>query len=244
MKYNINPKDYENAFFEKLLYEFPPTQFRVEKDDKVKGIYSNIYRQVDNAIYHKGKNKPFLVADTKRYSSRKLSVDKVDCFIGFLNDINIDFGILISPLGFSNTAKNRAKEKEITVCVLSFEEALEIQWRSIARDIFPYDWTFHPKIANALYRFDRGENPENIINAIENIPYEEWESLVNYAVDNYIEEATNFLWFIAMNHYDSGWRFNAVKHLIETGMINQFDTKELFNKEKDSEIRLLLKRIK
>jgi len=60
----------------------------------------------------------------------------------------------------------------------------QILWKK--GNIFPYDWAFHPHIANALYKFDKAENPENIINAIENIPFEECERLVKYALNNHI----------------------------------------------------------
>jgi len=151
MKHEISPDEYEQALSEKLLYEFPARVFRVVRDDRsVVGQYSKVPRQLDVAVYRADQSHPFLVAEARRWS-RSISVEVVDCFIGKLDDIGPEtkIGLLVGVKGFSEGAKRRATASEIRLLVLSADEALEMNLRPIARQIYPRDWAFHPELAVA-----------------------------------------------------------------------------------------------
>ncbi|MBE9073746.1 MAG: hypothetical protein ACK47N_06835 [Microcystis sp.] len=119
---------------------------------------------------------------------------------------------------------------------MTIEEALEAQWLSVARHIFPLDWAFHPQIAAGLYRLQKNESPSNVLEAIENIPFDEWMSLVQYAINKHPLEVGNFLWFVAQDHPDDSWRFNAIQELITSGLIKLFDVNQILQHENDPEI--------
>ena len=142
--------------------------------------------------------------------------------------------------GYTASERNLANAFDIDLRIMGIEEALETQWLPIARDIFPLDWAFHPKMAAGLYRLHKNEAPDKIIEAIEEIPFDEWISLVQYVVQRHPTEASNFLWFVARHHYDDGWRFNALQELIITELIRRFDVKQILESEQDSEILEML----
>jgi hypothetical protein len=240
MKNEISPEKYEKALFEKLLYDFPLSHFKVIPNDRnIVGRYSGIKRQLDVAVYRKNVPAPFLVAEAKRHS-RKIGIRQVECFIGMLDDVDAKMGFLASPKGFSAPAQRRAAASTIRVRVMSAEEALEMNWRSVARDIFPWDWAFHPDLAVALYRLNKKEHPDNVIEAIEAIPFDEWLGFVEYSLKNHTSEAVEVLWFIAQNHYDSGWRFNAIQQLMNHGLLSQSDIERILQQENDPDILDLL----
>lgn len=234
--------EYEQALSEKLLYEFPSPVFRVVWDDRsVIGRYSKVPRQLDVAVYRADESHPFLVAEARRWS-RPISVELIDCFIGKLDDIGPEtkIGLLVGLKGFSEGAKRRAAGSEIELLVLSADEALEMNLRPIARQIYPWDWAFHSELAAALLSLQRNEDPATIIEKIERIAYEEWLSFVQYGLQNHPCEAIDFLRFIALNHPDAGWRFNAVQRLIDSSSLSQLDAESMLAQESDSEIRELL----
>jgi len=241
MKQKISPVDYEKALFEKLVYEFQPSGCRVVWDDRsVTGRYSGVKRQLDVAVYRGNEDRPFLVADAKR-RTRKIDVSVIESFMGQLDDVAAKIGAIASPLGFSGGAKRRATASNIRILVMSVDEALEMNWRVVAQMIFPGDPTFHPELAAALYRLQRGEEADRIVDAIEQVPLEEWQSFVAYGLSNRLPETADFLWFIAIHHDDDGWRFNAIERLIASGMLDQFDVNRLFSQEGDPEILQLLR---
>lgn len=241
MKNKISPGEYEEALYQKLLYELQPSGFRVVRDDRsVRGRFSAVKRQLDIAVYQVNQDRPFLVADAKR-RTRKIDVSGIESFIGQLDDVGAKIGVIASPLGFSGGAERRATASDITILVMSVDEALEMNWRVVAQMIFPGDPTFHPELAAALYRLQRGEEADRILDAIEQVPLEEWQSFVAYGLTNRLPETADFLWFIAIHHDDDGWRFNAVEQLIASGVLDQFDVNRLLSQERDPEILHLLR---
>jgi len=242
MKHEISPDEYEQAFSEKLLYEFPPPVFRVVWDDRsLIGRYSKVARQLDVAVYRADESHPFLVAEARRWS-RSISVEVVDCFIGKLDDIGPETkaALLVALKGFSEGAMRRATASETKLLIVSADEALEMNLRPIARQIYPWDWAFHPELARALLSLQRNDDPEKIVQKIERIAYEEWLSFVQYGLENHPSEAIDFLRFIALNHPDDGWRFNAVQQLIHSSVLSQVDVERILAQEHDPEIIELL----
>ena len=234
MKHSISPGEYEKALYEKLLYEFPRGAFHLVCDDHVVGRYSEAPRQLDVAVYRRDQSHPFLVADAKR-RGRAIDVGLVDCFIGTLEDIGPDtkIGAIVSLMGFSEAAQRRAAACEIELLVVSVDEALQMNWRPIARRIYPRDWAFHPELTAGLQSLHRGDSPNRTIQRLERIPFEEWIGFVEYGLANHPAEAGGFLRFVALNHYDDGWRFNAVQQLIGSNLIDRADVEAILAQESD-----------
>lgn len=166
----------------------------------------------------------------------------IDCFIGKPDDIGPEkkIGVLVGLKGFSEGAKRRAAGSEIELLVLSADEALVMNLRPIARQIYPWDWAFHPELAAALLSLQRNGDPEKIVEKIERIAYEEWLSFVQYGLQNHVSEAIDFLRFIALNHYDDGWRFNAVQQLIDSSSLSRVDVERILAQENAPEVIELL----
>ena len=206
---------------------------------KLWGRYSEIYRQIDVAVRRAGEEQPFLIAEAKRHG-RKVEIEYIEAFITRLYDIDAKLGIMVASSDFSEAGRRIAAALDIDLSIMSIDEALEMNWRPVARQIFPIDWAFHPEMAAGLYRLQQGEPPQDIIDTIEQLPFDEWDELVKYALTHHQPEAADFLWFIATYHYDEGWRFNAIQHLIDFGLLNQFDVSRLLATERDPDIIDLL----
>ncbi len=240
MRYNIDPRGYEIALYEKLLYEFPPPGFRVERDDRtVRGRYSLAIRQLDVAVYRRGEVRPFVVADAKYYQEA-LDVKDVECFIGMLDDVGAALGVLTCPAGYSDAATRRAEASDITTEVISREQALELRWREVARDIYPWDWIFHHELSRALYRLEQGGRSDEIIDALESVAFEEWSEFVTFGLQHHPGEAEAFLRAVAYAHPDAGWRYNAIQRMMEVGALDPVDLGRLRAKECDQEVLELL----
>lgn len=243
MKHGTSPQEYEQALSERLFYEFPPATFRVNWNDRsVVGRYSRKRRQLDVAVYRESQSHPFLVAEAKRWG-RPIDVGLVDCFIGTLDDIGPDtqIGVLVGLQGFSEAANRRAAASDIRLLVVSADEALQMNWRPIARQIYPWDWAFHPDLAAGLQSLQQGEEPDAMVEKLELIPFEEWLGFVKYALENHPAEAIDFLRFVALNHRDSAWRFNAVQQLMASDSLGQADAQAIRDQESDPEIIELLR---
>jgi hypothetical protein len=235
----MNPTEYERALAEKLLYEFPPPFFRVVHDLKVKGVHSGGNRQIDVAVFRAEEKDPFLAAEAKLHSDT-LNIGYIDAFVTKVKEVNAKIGIMVVSSNYSAPGRRLARAFDIGLRIMTVEEALEMQWRPIARKIFPMDWAFHPQIAAALYRLQKGDSPESIIEAMEGILFDEWLALVEYALQYHTSEATGFLWFVALHHYDDGWRFNAIQELIMSGAFDQFDLNLILERERDPAIVQML----
>lgn len=88
----------------------------VEMGRKIKGRHSEADRQIDVlASTHDGSQ---VVVDCKDHG-RNLDLVKVESFIGFLDDVGAGWGILIASKGFTKAIKNRIKNSNIYMDVMS-----------------------------------------------------------------------------------------------------------------------------
>jgi hypothetical protein len=170
-----------------------------------------------------------------------LDIGYVDAFIVKLLEVRAKVGLMVAASGYSEPGKRLAEAFGVRLEVMTAEEALEMQWRSIARSIFPLDWAYHLQLAAGLYRLQKQDCPQSVIAALETVPFEEWLSFVGYALGHHPTEAREFLWFIASHHHDDGWRFNAVQTLVEHGGLGRDDAELLLTTESDPDVLELLR---
>jgi Restriction endonuclease len=84
---------------------------RIEFDQRIIGRLSGYLRQVDIVVIGRF---PGLVSDTATMAvdcklwSRKVAIDDVDRFVGFLADVGTDLGLLVTNVGFTEAARARA----------------------------------------------------------------------------------------------------------------------------------------
>lgn len=123
-------KDWEK--YEKDVFDLCQSHFEggtVTKNEKQRGRYSNRSRQIDVQVkYQFGDSSNTTIIDCKRYSS-PINVKNVEEFIGMLDDLGADKGIMIAPNGYTKSALERAANApthlELDIC--TFEELQKFQ---------------------------------------------------------------------------------------------------------------------
>ena len=119
---------YEQEVFDCFKSYYPDAD--IKKDIHIRGRYSKRMRQIDILITEKAPSGPIqIVIDAKLYN-RKVNVKTVEEFEGFLNDIGVDKGLLISNKGYSRSALRRAYycPRNLELDVLDFSELK--QWQA------------------------------------------------------------------------------------------------------------------
>jgi hypothetical protein len=181
------------------------------------------------------------MADAKRYR-RRIDIKDVECFIGMVDDVGADIGLLVAPRGFTVAAQRRAQAADIILEIMSIGEATTYRWLPLAGKLYPWDWAYHNDIALALRRIHEKVDVELIIDALDGVPFEEWEAYVRYALLHHREEAVSLLETVGKAHYDSGWRFNAIRLLQQAHLLRSEFREQLEQYEEDPDIILLLRR--
>ncbi|MCS4164770.1 hypothetical protein M2419_001851 [Sphingobacterium sp. BIGb0116] len=118
-------QDYEKKVFDTLSIAFPESN--ISFDDLILGIYSKAERQIDFAIRDNMAGKKILgIADCKYYN-KNINIKMVESFIGMMQDVNANFGFLITNRGYSQAAKNRVRYSNLKLDVLELNELNEIE---------------------------------------------------------------------------------------------------------------------
>lgn len=82
----------------------------VKLDDKIIGKETGVIRQIDISVRQSIGNYEILVAiDCKDYS-RPVDVKEIEAFIGMIQDVHANKGVIVSASGFTKTAKTRGKK--------------------------------------------------------------------------------------------------------------------------------------
>ena len=120
-------KSYEKEIFEIFKSEHPEAEVTINA--RRPGRYSKTERQCDVLIedYVAG-NRITIVVDGKFFNS-KVDVKEVDSFIGMLDDIGAHKGLLITQVGYTDAALNRAYygPSDIELDILNFEQLKHYQ---------------------------------------------------------------------------------------------------------------------
>lgn len=235
---------YERAMFNQLYYDFRPPRFVVRPSAReVVGEKSQSKRQLDVSVFDAyDLSQPILVVECKRYS-RKLNIKDVEEFIGMLQDLGDPKDVLVCPLGFSGPATRRAKAAGIETVVLTLPDADRLNWREVARIVFPWEGESHRLMGDAYYAFNSSEYVWRWIDALEELPYEEWKSQVLSYKQIDEQKWERMLRLIAQVHPDSGWRYNATQLLDESGRLGEMLCETMLQFESDAEIRELLQAV-
>lgn len=133
--YNTQPitwKDFEEAVYEECQRVYHFRDAEVIKDTQIVGKYSGVKRQIDVLInlLKDGIVTSTIVVECKLYKT-KINVKIIDSFIGCLEDVGADKGIIVSEKGFSKAAINRANKgkDDIEVDILSLGELEQFQYQ-------------------------------------------------------------------------------------------------------------------
>ncbi len=119
---------YEKQIYDTLKKNHPGCYFK--SNDSIIGKFSKRKRQIDILI--KGKLADwdiFGVVDCKCFS-KKINVKIVESFIGFMEDVGANLGIIITNIGYTKAARNRAIPKGIKLDIVKFQDL----------DEYEFDW--------------------------------------------------------------------------------------------------------
>lgn len=239
-----SPQQYELALLEKLRLDFGMAAVRVYgtedgQQHRIIGRHSGVQRQLDAAVYRVGEVRPFLIADAKRHAS-KLDVKAVEEFLGMVDDVGAEIGVLVAPEGFTKAAQQRASVTSTRLRLMTIQQAMTYQWLPVARELYPYDMAFHEDLALAVRYVHETDDADLVIDALEDVAFEEWDSFVGYALLQHQKEAVSILQTIVSHHPDSGWRFNALRHLLDSRTLDQELATHVLQKENDHDVLALL----
>jgi len=123
-------QDYEEAVFQECerVYRFHNAE--IVKNAHIEGRYSGVNRQIDVLVRlcEGGKVISTILVECKHYK-QKINVKIVESFIGCLEDVGADKGIIVSENGFSRAAINRAHygKDDIEVDILNLGELQQFQ---------------------------------------------------------------------------------------------------------------------
>jgi len=117
-------RQYERQIFDRLT-KLAGEDSVVEFDQSVPGYLSEAERQVDVLVRGRfaGQTATGTMAVDCKCWSKKVDVMDVDRFVGTIEDIRTDFGLLVTTEGFTPAAKRRAENaRGIRVDVVPYEE--------------------------------------------------------------------------------------------------------------------------
>lgn len=113
-------EEYEDQIFGKLSREFP--DHKILEDQMVRGRFSGIDRQVDIVVRREVIGHEIAAVVDCKLFSRNVDVGDVDQFAGFVSDLNAEIGIIITNVGHSRAALQRARnDRGLRIHVVEFE---------------------------------------------------------------------------------------------------------------------------
>lgn len=120
-------KSYEYKVHEILKSTYPLAT--ITKDERVKGIYSKVFRQIDVLIQQYVAGNRIRIIVEAKYFNRKIDVKAVEACLGMLEDVQATKAIMVSLKGFSEAAYNRSHygPSNIELEMLNFEELQRYQ---------------------------------------------------------------------------------------------------------------------
>lgn len=121
---NKSWRDYEGQVFEKFREKYPNQEILFNQN--IVGRYSLVERQIDILIKASIADSVQIgVFDCKKFN-KKIDVKTVDSMIGYMDDLNANYGGIITCRGFSKAAINRARAGNIKLEVIEFKSVSEL----------------------------------------------------------------------------------------------------------------------
>ena len=120
-------KVYESQIYEHLKRKAKGAKVTFDKAgrQRLPGHWSKVGRQIDVIVRGRFPGFPgelTLVVDCKCFSKR-VDVGNVDKFLGLLQDVRQPMGLMITNVGYSEAARNRAEEHPgVTLDVVEFDD--------------------------------------------------------------------------------------------------------------------------
>lgn len=236
----MNWKDYEKDIYQQFKDMYPKAE--ITYDAKVLGRYSKVERQVDILIEDYAAGESITIMVDAKFFGKNIDVKDVESFIGMMQDIGADKGLLITQKGYSKAAISRAHNDpaRIELDILNFDELKKFQAFSALpysgkHGVIlpaPFGWVIDAGVRDgalaALYQ--RG------LTVKEARERSEWMYLNIFSKDKNIQDMDSFLKFHETNilkefpeakiSYQKTAKRDKYKTLIRTIEINEYPTIE------------------
>lgn len=123
----MNWRDYEKEIHQQFQEMYPEAE--ITHNTTLPGRYSKIDRQIDVLIEDYVAGDRIRIMVDGKYFSENIDVKEVECFIGMMQDVGADKGLLITQKGYSKAAIMRAHNdpSRIELDILNFEELKKFQ---------------------------------------------------------------------------------------------------------------------
>jgi len=102
----------------------------------------------------------------------------------------------------------------------------------------PEPETITERLADARLLIETAAAASSVADALDSVPFEEWDAFVEQALREQPAQAEKFLRWVAARHSESEWRFNAIRIL--DGLIDEEFRLELLGREQNADTRELL----
>lgn len=122
-------EEYEDAVLDECRRVYEVYGADIKKNVHLRGSLSGVLRQIDVLVtFPLLDSSSTIVIEAKHYS-RKISVKIVESFLGFLEDLGIENGVIVTEKGYSKAATDRAIKGRgnVTVEILSLFELQQYQ---------------------------------------------------------------------------------------------------------------------
>lgn len=133
---------YEQQILEQVR-EWAGPDAKIEFDKKLPGRKSGTKRQIDilvTADFAGGLFKGCTIAIDCKCYSRKIDVGHADKFVGLIDDVQTDFGLLITNKGWSKGAEERLSQR-LSVRLVEDEPAMAMAMIDhLPEPMFPVEW--------------------------------------------------------------------------------------------------------
>jgi hypothetical protein len=115
-------RDYEHYIFNHFRKIYP--QAKITRDVRLDGRFSGSRRQVDILVEFPNTGFDLRIAVECKFFNEKVDVSVVDSFVGFLQDVGANKGIIITNKGCTAAAESRAATdpSDIEVRIIEFED--------------------------------------------------------------------------------------------------------------------------
>ncbi len=123
----MNWREYEKEIHQHFQEMYPEAE--TTYNSTLLGRYSKIDRQIDVLIEDYAAGDRIRIMVDGKYFSENIDVKEVECFIGMMQDVEADKGLLITQKGYSEAAIMRAHNdpNRIELDILNFEELKQFQ---------------------------------------------------------------------------------------------------------------------
>lgn len=123
-------QEYEDIVYEMFRANYPDWFF--ERNVHITGKITGKRRQIDIASRTHVVGHPHLIVIDCKKRSKKVDVNDVEGFLGLLDDVDANLGILVTDKGWTSTAEGRTKKGRVRLDIIGPQQIKEYK--------FPFDY--------------------------------------------------------------------------------------------------------